>query len=118
MIAQWGPRSDSVDDAADRLSHLLSALASTDPALTGWRNRASSRRQALAQPVVTTERDDLVRRLLAGRNRTDIGNHSISAARPQMLIAPGTASNVTAAVNQLLRRLPADQDWHSSRRLL
>lgn len=44
--------------------------------------------------------------------------HTVSAARQQMLIAPGTAANITTAVNQLLRHLPADQDWHSSRRLL
>lgn len=42
--------------------------------------------------------------------------HTVSAARQQMLIAPGTASNIAAAVNQMLRRLPARDEWHSSRR--
>lgn len=42
--------------------------------------------------------------------------HTVSAGRQQMLVAPGTASKIAAAVNQMLRRLPAHDQWHSSRR--
>ncbi|AEF34974.1 MULTISPECIES: ESX secretion-associated protein EspG [Mycobacteriaceae] len=42
--------------------------------------------------------------------------HSVSAGRQQMLVVPGTASNIAAAVNKMLRRLPAHHEWHSSRR--
>lgn len=42
--------------------------------------------------------------------------HTVAAGRQQMLVAPGTAGNIATAVNQLLRRLPAEHDWHSSRR--
>ena len=35
-----------------------------------------------------------------------------------MIIAPGTRSNVAAALNHLVRRLPADQEWYSYRKVV
>lgn len=41
-----------------------------------------------------------------------------SAGSNWTIIAPGTTSNIAAAVNRLARRLPADQDWHSYRKVV
>ncbi|KLO32501.1 Imm52 family immunity protein [Mycobacterium haemophilum] len=73
VSVRWGPRFESVDHVADRVAELVSALAALDPALSGWRNRGRSKRQALAQPVVTPTHADLVERLLDGRHRNDVG---------------------------------------------
>lgn len=35
-----------------------------------------------------------------------------------MIIAPGTSSNIAAAINRMMRRLPARQDWHSYRKVV
>lgn len=75
--AYWQARAESVDDAADRTKLLLDALAGIDPVLTGWRDGGKSKRQALAQPIVTTDHPELVRRLLGGRNHTDVGHQVI-----------------------------------------
>jgi hypothetical protein len=41
-----------------------------------------------------------------------------SAGKKWMIIAPGTKSNIAAAINHLMRRLPADQQWHSYRKVV
>jgi hypothetical protein len=41
-----------------------------------------------------------------------------SAGKPWMIIAPGTATNIATAVNRLLRRLPAEQEWYSYRKVV
>lgn len=45
-----------------------------------------------------------------------IAEHVISAGKKWMIIAPGTTSNITSAVNHMVRRLPADSEWHSYRK--
>jgi hypothetical protein len=35
-----------------------------------------------------------------------------------MIMAPGSLSNITAAVNEMVRRLPAAQEWHSYRKVV
>lgn len=35
-----------------------------------------------------------------------------------MILAPGSLSNITAAVNEMVRRLPAAQEWHSYRKVV
>lgn len=42
--------------------------------------------------------------------------HSASAGGQWMVVAPGTADNIATAVNRMLARLPAAEDWHSYRR--
>lgn len=69
----WGARVESVDQAADRVAELVSALAALDPALSNWRDLGRSKREAIGKPMVTTNHADLVQRLLDGRHRTDIG---------------------------------------------
>jgi hypothetical protein len=41
-----------------------------------------------------------------------------SGGKPWMIIAPGTAGNIATAVNRMLRRLPADQEWYSYRKVV
>jgi hypothetical protein len=67
----WVPHLESVEECADRVARLVSALAALDPALSGWRNLGRSKRQALAEPVVTTDHADLIPRLLDGRHRDE-----------------------------------------------
>lgn len=41
-----------------------------------------------------------------------------SAGKKWMIIAPGTNSNIAAAINHMVRRLPADQEWFSYRKVV
>ncbi len=41
-----------------------------------------------------------------------------SAGKKWMIIAPGTNNNIAAAINRMVRRLPAHQDWHSYRKVV
>lgn len=75
--AYWDARAETVDQCAARTAALLKALAGIDPLLSDWRGKGKSRRDALAQAPVTTEHADLVTRLMAGQNRTDVGNEVI-----------------------------------------
>ena len=64
--AYWGVRDESVDDCAERIAALLLRLAEIDPLLSGWRDKAMTKKEALAAPVVTTDRGDLIHRLRRG----------------------------------------------------
>lgn len=41
-----------------------------------------------------------------------------SGAKKWMIVAPGTKNNIGTAVNHMVRRLPADQEWHSYRKVV
>ncbi|OBK12331.1 ESX secretion-associated protein EspG [Mycobacterium asiaticum] len=41
-----------------------------------------------------------------------------SAGKKWMIIAPGTQGNIAAAISHLVRRLPADQEWYSYRKVV
>ncbi len=41
-----------------------------------------------------------------------------SAGKQWMIIAPGTNNNIAAAIQRMMRRLPAHQDWHSYRKVV
>jgi hypothetical protein len=71
--AYWGPRAESAEECADRIGRLIRGLEVIDVLLTGWRDKAETKSGALAQPVVTTDRQDLVERLKAGVMRDDSG---------------------------------------------
>jgi hypothetical protein len=75
--AYWDARYAGVDSCADSLAQFLDRLAAIDPLLTGWRNKGRTKREALDQPVVTTEHADLVARLSAGVNRRDVNHEPI-----------------------------------------
>lgn len=42
----------------------------------------------------------------------------VSAGKRWMIVGPGTKSNVASAVNHMVRRLPADEEWHSYRKVV
>jgi hypothetical protein len=47
-----------------------------------------------------------------------VAEHVASAGKNWMIIAPGTKSNVASAINHMVRRLPADEEWHSYRKVV
>jgi hypothetical protein len=66
--AYWDARAQSVDDCAARLHRLFEQLAQIDPLLSGWRPGASSKRAAIAAPVISTQKE-LAEYLVAGQTR-------------------------------------------------
>ncbi|MGH3968939.1 MAG: ESX secretion-associated protein EspG [Mycobacterium sp.] len=44
--------------------------------------------------------------------------HVPSAGKKWIVIAPGAPTNIASAVNQMVRRLPADQEWFSYRKIV
>ena len=47
-----------------------------------------------------------------------VAEHVPSAGKRWMVIAPGTTSGIAEAVNQMMRRLPAEQEWYSYRKVV
>jgi ESX secretion-associated protein EspG len=47
-----------------------------------------------------------------------IGEHYMADGKRWMIIAPGTSSSIAAAVNKMMRRLPANEEWHSYRKVV
>jgi hypothetical protein len=47
-----------------------------------------------------------------------VTEHVPSIGRNWMIIAPGTRRRINSAVTDMLRRLPADQDWYSHRKVV
>jgi hypothetical protein len=47
-----------------------------------------------------------------------IAEYEPSAGKKWMILAPGTTSNITAAVNRMMRRLPANEEWYSYRKVV
>lgn len=47
-----------------------------------------------------------------------VGEHISSADKRWMVIAPGTTSSIASAVNNMLRRLPANEEWYSYRKVV
>ncbi|HEY1842463.1 MAG TPA: ESX secretion-associated protein EspG [Mycobacterium sp.] len=41
-----------------------------------------------------------------------------SGGKKWMVIAPGSATNIAAAINHMVRRLPANEEWHSYRKVV
>ncbi|SPM33874.1 putative DNA-binding protein, partial [Mycobacterium rhizamassiliense] len=41
-----------------------------------------------------------------------------SAGRKWMIIAPGNNNNIVKAINEMMRRLPAEEEWHSYRKVV
>lgn len=44
--------------------------------------------------------------------------HAPNAGRKWMIISPGSVANITTAINGMLRRLPAREEWFSHRRII
>jgi hypothetical protein len=47
-----------------------------------------------------------------------MAEHVPSTGKKWMVIAPGTATNIASAVNQMVRRLPANENWYSYRKVV
>lgn len=47
-----------------------------------------------------------------------VGEHYRSGGKRWMVIAPGTASSIGDAVNRMVRRLPANEEWFSYRKVV
>ena len=47
-----------------------------------------------------------------------VGEHFASDGKRWMIIAPGTGSSIASAVNRMMRRLPANEEWHSYRKVV
>ncbi|HNM86053.1 MAG: ESX secretion-associated protein EspG [Mycobacterium sp.] len=44
--------------------------------------------------------------------------HAPSGGRKWMIVSPGSVANITTAINGMLRRLPAREEWFSHRRIV
>ncbi|CAN5399408.1 type VII secretion system ESX-2 associated protein EspG2 [soil metagenome] len=47
-----------------------------------------------------------------------VAEHIERAGKRWMIVAPGSLSNIVGAVNEMVRRLPAAQEWHSYRKVV
>jgi hypothetical protein len=47
-----------------------------------------------------------------------VAEHQLSGGKKWMILGPGSASNVTSAVNRMMRRLPANEEWFSYRKVV
>lgn len=47
-----------------------------------------------------------------------VAEYEPSGGKKWMILAPGTASNVATAVNRMMRRLPANEEWFSYRKVV
>lgn len=47
-----------------------------------------------------------------------VAEHVASAGKNWMIVAPGTGSNVASAITHMVRRLPADDEWYSYRKVV
>jgi len=47
-----------------------------------------------------------------------VGEHFVSDGKRWMIIAPGTATSIADAVSKMMRRLPANAEWYSYRKVV
>lgn len=47
-----------------------------------------------------------------------VAEHVLSAGKKWMIIAPGTRSNIACALSNMMRRLPAHEEWYSYRKVV
>lgn len=85
-----------------------SALASIVALQSGVATGRSDRMHIEASPVTIIDTP-------AGRL---VADDIQSAGKTWTIIAPGTQGNIDAAIRRMVRRLPADQDWHSYRKVV
>ncbi|ORV06998.1 ESX secretion-associated protein EspG [Mycobacterium celatum] len=46
-----------------------------------------------------------------------VAEHVLSGGRTWMIVAPGTSSSIVSAVSRMMQRLPAQEEWHSHRKV-
>lgn len=69
--AYWGPRQESADQCAVRLTKCLKEVASVSHIFASWYETGWSRKEALEKRINPVARDQLSELLRAGRNRRD-----------------------------------------------
>lgn len=47
-----------------------------------------------------------------------VAEHEPAGGKKWMILAPGTTSNITSAVTRMMRRLPANDEWYSYRKVV
>ena len=47
-----------------------------------------------------------------------VAEQVFSSGKKWMIVAPGTGRNIASAINHMVRRLPADQEWYSYRKVV
>ncbi|MGA7051567.1 MAG: ESX secretion-associated protein EspG [Mycobacterium sp.] len=47
-----------------------------------------------------------------------VAERVVSGGKKWMIVAPGTKNNVASAIQHMVRRLPADKEWHSYRKVV
>jgi hypothetical protein len=72
---------------------------------------------ALAGPTRTQVEPNAVTIIDTPEGRI-VAEHELSAGKRWMILAPGTTGNITAAVNRMMRRLPANDEWFSYRKVV
>ena len=70
--AYWGPRKETVADAARRLRKFLVRIGGHSELLKGWYQKTRCRSGATETKLNTSMEDELVKLFLRGRNRDDI----------------------------------------------
>jgi hypothetical protein len=72
---------------------------------------------ALAGPTRTHVEQSAVTIIDTAEGRI-VAEFEPSGGRNWMILAPGTTANITAAVNRMMRRLPASDEWFSYRKVV
>ena len=72
---------------------------------------------ALAGPTRTHVEPNAVTIIDTSEGRI-VAEHEPSGGKKWMILAPGTTTNITAAVNRMMRRLPANDEWFSYRKVV
>jgi hypothetical protein len=72
---------------------------------------------ALAGPTRTQVEQSAVTIIDTPEGRI-VAEHEPSGGKKWMILAPGTTGNITAAVNRMMRRLPANDEWFSYRKVV
>ncbi|KAA8969794.1 ESX secretion-associated protein EspG [Mycobacterium sp.] len=47
-----------------------------------------------------------------------VAEHVSTAGKRWLILAPGTTTNIASAINQMMRRLPAEKEWYSYRKVV
>jgi len=72
---------------------------------------------ATAGPTRTHVEQTAVTIIDTARGRL-VAEHVPSAGKRWLILAPGTATNITSAINQMMRRLPSEKAWYSYRKVV
>ena len=100
---------------ADQLQMLMMA---TDPKRSGQASIVAVQSGMEAAGPTRTQVEQSVVTIIDTPEGRLVAEHVLSAGKKWMVIAPGTATNIANAVNQMVRRLPANQEWHSYRKVV